>query len=138
MDEEDEGRFDAVVTVTRVVDGTSGFRHFAFSETELGVRLGIIITRRGEEGRGQRVCLAWALLGAPSALLSREVVTMKKDVPIEIEIVEAGQPRPQREGPEPSNTKGLRPFPLPDRPVTCPRAACGHTPSPRLFVSIGV
>ena len=37
---------------------------------------------------------------------------MKKDVPIEIEIevVEAGQPRPQRPGPEPSTTKGLRPF----------------------------
>jgi hypothetical protein len=40
---------------------------------------------------------------------------MKKDVPIEIEIevVEAGQPRPQRPGPEPSNTKGLRPFSIP-------------------------
>ena len=48
---------------------------------------------------------------------------MKKDVPIEIEIVEAGQPRPQRPGPEPSNTKGLWPFPLPHRPVACPRAA---------------
>ena len=65
---------------------------------------------------------------------------MKKDVPIEIEIevVEAGQPRPQRPGPEPSNTKGLWPFPLPHRPVACPRAARGHAPSPRLFVSMGV
>ena len=70
MDEEDEGRFDAVVTVTRVVDGTPGFRHFAFSETELGVRLGVNIARRGEERRGQGVCSAWVLLGVPSALLS--------------------------------------------------------------------
>ena len=63
---------------------------------------------------------------------------MKKDVPIEIEIVGAGQPRPQRPGLEPSNTKGLRPFPLTHRPVTCPRATRGHTPSLRLFVSMGV
>jgi hypothetical protein len=63
---------------------------------------------------------------------------MKKDVPIEIEIVEAGQPRPQRPGLEPSNTKGLRPFPLPHRPVTYPRVTRGHTPSLRLFVSMGV
>ena len=70
MDEEDEGRFDAVVTMTRVVDGTPGFLLIAFSETELGVRLAIIIARRGEERQGQRVCSAWALLGVPSALLS--------------------------------------------------------------------
>ena len=38
---------------------------------------------------------------------------MKKDMPIEIEIevVEAGQPRPQRPGPEPFGVARLRPFP---------------------------
>ena len=36
---------------------------------------------------------------------------MKKDVPIEIEIVEADQPRPQRPGPEPFGVTRLRLFP---------------------------
>jgi hypothetical protein len=58
---------------------------------------------------------------------------MKKDMPIEIEIdvIEAGQPRPQRPGPEPSNTKGLRPFPLPDRPGRMPPGPRAYTPPPR-------
>ena len=41
---------------------------------------------------------------------------MKKDVPIKIEIkvVEAGQPRPQRPGPEPFGVARLRPFSIPE------------------------
>jgi hypothetical protein len=41
------------------------------------------------------------------------VIAIEKDVPIEIEIevVEAGQPRPQRPGPEPFGVARLRPFP---------------------------
>ena len=63
---------------------------------------------------------------------------MKKDVPIEIEIevVEAGQPRPQRPGPEPSNTKGLRPFPLPDRPGRMPPGPGADTPFPGNYASV--
>lgn len=52
---------------------------------------------------------------------------MKEDVPIEIEIVEAGQPRPQRPGPEPRNIKGLRPFSTPGVVCTIRRASTSGT-----------
>jgi hypothetical protein len=78
------------------------------------VQLGKIITRCGGQGEDKGCVQLVRCLVSPLHY-RREVVTMKKDVPIEIEIevVEAGQPRPQRPGPEPSNTKGLRPFSIP-------------------------
>ena len=70
----------------------------------------------------------------------REVIAIKKDVPIEIEIevVEAGQPRPQRPGPEPFGVARLRPFPLPDRSSRMPPGPRVDTLPPRacLFLCV--
>ena len=73
------------------------------------VRLSIIITKRGED----KGCVQLGRCLVSPLHYWREVVTMKKDVPIEIEIevVEAGQPRPQRPGPEPFGVARLRLFP---------------------------
>ena len=97
---------------------TENPRRVILGESEVfAVRLGIIITRRAEARRADKGCVQLGrCLASALHYYRREVVTMKKDVPIEIEIevVEAGQPRPQRPGPEPFGIARLRPFPLPD------------------------